>query len=101
MEVKIQISDAVYASLLGGTRRIQGTIALVSPYEGNFNAHVKKGTKGNRTYMKLPHGRVSLNENDVRMYLKVSYKEQVVPARTIEAESVMAGNFIDLMEEIQ
>lgn len=101
MEVRIQISDAVYASLLGGTKRVQGTIGLVSPTEGNFNAHVKKNASGQRTYLKLPHGKVSMNENDIRMYLKIAYAEPVVPTCTIEAESALACSFINMMEEVQ
>ena len=101
MEVRIQISDAVYASLLGGTKRVQGTIGLVSPTEGNFNAHVKKNASGQRTYLKLPHGKVSMNENDIRMYLKIAYAEPVIPTCTIEAESALACSFINMMEEVQ
>ena len=36
MEIKIQISDAVYAQLLSGTKRVQGSIAMVNAKEGNF-----------------------------------------------------------------
>ena len=38
MEIKIQISDAVYAKLLNGTSRFQGSIGLVSPTEGKAGA---------------------------------------------------------------
>lgn len=41
MNVTIQINDATYAKLLSGNRRIQGTLALANPNEGNFNAHNK------------------------------------------------------------
>jgi len=39
MEVKIQISDSVYAQLLNGSLRVRGTIGLVSPTAGNFSEH--------------------------------------------------------------
>ena len=39
MEVRIQIADSVYAELLNGNKRIKGSIGLVSPTVGNFNAH--------------------------------------------------------------
>lgn len=101
MEVKIQISDAVYAQLLNGSTRIKGSIGLVSPKKGNFNAYHRRECPGaNDKYMKLPHGRVSMNDDHVRMYLKIAYAEQVIPARAIEAESSMASSFIDLMEEM-
>ena len=99
MNVTIQISDAVYAQLLNGNR-MKGSIGLANPVEGNFNAWKCNKPNPQRKYMKLPHGRVSMNENDVRMYLKIAYAEQVIPARAIEAESAMASSFINLMEEI-
>ena len=41
MIVNIQISDSAYAQLLNGTKRLQGTLALVNPTEGNFHEHNK------------------------------------------------------------
>ena len=100
MNVTIQISDAVYAKLLNGSKRIQGILALVSPIEGNFNEHnktwrPKPGTK----YMKLPHGRITVSDENVRMNLRINRDESIVPARAIEAESGLASSFVDLMEE--
>ncbi len=101
MEIRIQLSDAVYAQLLNGTTRIKGSIGLVSPKKGNFNAYLRQTcSKPCGKFMKLPHGRVSMDENHVRMHLKIDYAEQVIPARVIEAESNMASSFIDLMEEL-
>ena len=100
MVVNIQISDSAYAKLLNGTKRLQGTLALVNPTEGNFNEHnktwrPKQGVK----YMKLPHGRVTVNDENVRMNLYIKRDENIVPARAIVAESNMASSFIDFMEE--
>ena len=50
--------------------------------------------------MKLPHGRVSMNETDVSMYLKIAHTERLSPSLTIEAESHMASCFIDLINEL-
>ena len=101
MYINIQISDNAYAQLLNGTTRIQGTLALVSPTEGNFHEHRKTwrpqpGTK----YMRLPHGRITVTDDNVRMRLHIRRDESVVPARTIEAESDMASSFVDFMEEL-
>ncbi len=38
MNIELQISDEVYKNLLSKGSRVSGTIALVSPKEGNFNA---------------------------------------------------------------
>ena len=102
MEVRIQISDSAYAQLLNGTKRLQGTLALANPTEGNFHEHnktwrPKPGTK----YMKLPHGRISISDENVRMQLHIKRDESIVTARAIEAESGMASSFVDFMEEIQ
>ena len=102
MEVRIQLSDSAYAQLLNGTKRLQGTLALANPTEGNFHEHnktwrPKPGTK----YMKLPHGRITVSDENVRMQLHIKRDESIVPARAIEAESGMASSFVDFMEEIQ
>ena len=102
MIVKIQLSDSAYAQLLNGTKRLQGTLALANPTEGNFHEHQrtwrpKPGTK----YMKLPHGRITVSDENVRMQLHIKRDESIVPARAIEAESGMASSFVDFMEEIQ
>lgn len=100
MYVKIQIADSVYQQLVSGTKRIQGTLALSNPTEGNFNAHKKTlQHKPGMRYLKLPHGRVTVCDENVRMNLHIKREECLVPARTIEAESNMASSFIDFMEE--
>ena len=73
---------------------------MVNPIEGNFNEHnktwrPKPGTK----YMKLPHGRITVSDENVRMNLRINRDESIVPARAIEAESGLASSFVDLMEE--
>ena len=101
MNVTIQISDATYAKLLNGTKRIQGTLALVNPTEGNFNAHQKTWRpKPGTRYMKLPHGRIAVSDESVRMQLNIHRDECIVPARAIDAESSMASTFVDRMEEM-
>ena len=95
MTIKLQLPDAVYASLLKGNARVQGTIALVSPREGNFNVHSRKRTPSAREYRKLPHGRVSMNEESVRLTLNINLDEaHVCPADTIIYESATASNFV-------
>ena len=101
MEVKIQISDAVYTQLLQGNKRIAGSLVLDNPLQGNFRAYNKnQRRKTVKQSMKLPHGRVSMNETDVSMYLKIAHTERLSPALTIEAESHMASCFIDLINEL-
>ena len=101
MNITLQISDATYASLLNGTKRIQGTLALVNPNEGNFHEHQrtwrpKPGTR----YLKLPHGRITVTEEKVRMNLYIRRDECIIPAQAIESESNLASNFVEFMEEL-
>ena len=98
MTIKLQLPDAVYASLLKGNARVQGTIALVSPREGNFNVHNRTRNHPKREYRKLPHGRVSMNEESVRLTLNINLDEaHVCPADIIIYESVTASNFVETL----
>ena len=100
MNITLQISDATYASLLNGTKRIQGTLALVNPTEGNFNAHNRtwKAKPGTR-YMRLPHGRVSVTNENVRMHLLIARDERVDASQAILGESIDASNFVEIVTE--
>ena len=99
MNVMIQINDVDYASLLNGSSRIQGSIGLVSPTEGNFNAHRRTRTKPGTQYMRLPHGKVSVNDDNVRMHLLISRDEMIVPAQAILGESIDASNFVEIITD--
>ena len=95
MTIKVQISDAVYASLLKGNTRVQGSIALVSPREGNFNVHNRTRYHPKREYRKLPHGRVSMNEESVRLTLNINLDEHGIhPAQVLIDESITASQYI-------
>ena len=96
MTIKLQLPDAVYASLLKGNARVQGTIALVSPREGNFNVHNRTRNHPKREYRKLPHGRVSMNEESVRLTLNISLDERNIrPSDVIVYESAVASHFVE------
>lgn len=99
MNITIQISDATYASLLNGTSRIQGSIRLVNPTEGNFNEHRRWKPKPGTHYMKLPHGKVSVNDDRVRMNLCISRDEMVDASQAIMGESMDASNFVEIVTD--
>lgn len=100
MNVTIQISDATYAKLLSGNRRIQGTLALANPNEGNFNAHNKTWKpKPGTQYLRLPHGKVSVTNDDVRMHLRISRDEMVNAPQAIMGESIDASNFVEIVTD--
>ena len=96
MEIKIQIPDAVYASLLKSATRVKGSIGLISPREGVFNAYKEYRNHTRREYRKLPHGRVSMTEESVRLTLNINLDESSIhPADVIVNESAKAGNFVE------
>ena len=95
MIIKLQLPDAVYASLMKGNARVQGTIALVSPTEGNFNVHNRKREHPAREYRKLPHGRVSMSSENLRLTLSVDFDEHGIhPAQVLIDESITASQYI-------
>lgn len=100
MNVIIQLPDEVYANLLSGNKRIRGSIALVNPKEGNFNPHRESAHGCARKFLKLPHGKVSINEADIRLSLRVACSETCIPGYIIESESRMASSFIKLTEDL-
>ena len=96
MIIQLQLPDAVYASLLNGTARVQGTIALVNPNEGNFNAHQRHTQSPLRKYIKLPHGRASINDETVRLSLNIGLDEaNIHPGIAILDESLRASDFVN------
>ena len=95
----IQISDVDYASLLNGSSRIQGSIGLVSPTEGNFNAHRRTRSKPGTQYMRLPHGKVSVSDDNVRMHLLISRDEMIDAPQAILGESIDASNFVEIVTD--
>ena len=99
MNVMIQINDVDYASLLNGSSRIQGSIGMVSPTEGNFNAHRRTRSKPGTQYMRLPHGKVSVSDDNVRMHLLISRDEMIDAPQAILGESIDASNFVEIVTD--
>ena len=74
---------------------------MVNPNEGNFHEHQRTWRpKPGTQYLKLPHGRITVTEEKVRMHLLIKRDECIIPAQAIEAESNLASNFVEFMEEI-
>lgn len=96
MIINIQISDSIYKALLAGGNRIQGSIGLVSPTEGNFNAHRRTPSERPDTrYIKLAHGRASVTDERVSLTLRIDRREtDVVPCEVIDVESCQASDFV-------
>lgn len=97
MTIKLQLSDASYQRLIKTGSRIQGTIGLINPEEGNFNEHNKNSSyTPNGKFIRLPHGRASVNEKRIRLSLSIDVNEtSIIPADAILDESRQASDFVD------
>lgn len=62
MEIRLQISDGAYQRMMAHGGRVQGTIGLVNPQEGNFNEHMRRAATASTEYIRLAHGRASVDE---------------------------------------
>ena len=98
MIIQLQLSDKAYEHLLASGSRLQGTIGLVNPNEGNFNEHARHASNGNGDYkyIRLRHGRASVDQNRVRLALSISLDEaDITPADVLIDESRQASDFVD------
>ena len=96
MNVNIQISDSVYQALMTSGRRVQGSLALASPTEGNFNAHRRSDSlRPDTKFIKLAHGRASMSDERVSLTLRIDRREtDIEPHEVIDIESCQASDFI-------
>lgn len=97
MNVMIQLSDATYASLLNGKSRIQGSIGLINTAEGNFNEHRRYTPKKSTYYKRLPHGKVSVNDEGMRMHLCIRHDDWSYAPEAIRNESADASEFVETL----
>ena len=98
MNINLQISDSAYQRLVSTGSRIQGTIGLINPTEGNFSEHKKSGARPGTKSIKLRHGRASVGDTQVRLTLRIGLDEvDVIPSQVIEDESKEASAFIEGM----
>ena len=96
MDIKIQIADSVYRTLLEEGKRIEGSIGLVNPKQGNFNAWRRRPyVRPEVKFCQLPHGRVSVSEERVNLTLRIDRREtDLVPHQAIESEATQAADFV-------
>ena len=108
MNITLQLSDTAYQRLVSTGSRIQGTIGLINPMEGNFSEHRKGQAKPGTRSIKLRHGRASVGDTQVRLTLRIGLDEvdtlrigldevDVIPSQVIENESKEASAFIEGM----
>jgi len=99
MYLNIQMNDQVYQQLVAEGKRVRGSIALVSPTEGNFHAHKRSATERvDSKWIKLAHGRASVSEEQVTLTLRIDTQESGInPSEAITDESRMASDFVEVI----
>ena len=101
MYIKIQISNKVYQQMVAGGNRVQGSIGLTSPKEGNFNAWMKSAPSKDEVVHKLAHGRVRINTERTLVSLRFDHRtERVNVSSAIRHEADEASVFARDMELI-
>lgn len=104
MTIKIQIADKAYQQMVAGGKRLRGTIGLVNPKEGNFNAWATDTGKKDDVVYKLTHGRVRINSVRTLVSMRFDTKEECIDVpKAIQMEAQKASEFThdwDLIEFI-
>ena len=95
MEIRLQLSDNVYQQLVASGKRIQGSLGLVSPTEGNFNAHVRHTAmdEDDMTH-KMAHGRIRISNRRTSVRLWFDHEQELIDVPlAIEREAREASGF--------
>ncbi|MDO4160955.1 MAG: hypothetical protein Q4D41_10900 [Prevotellaceae bacterium] len=95
-KVTLILEDETYNCMLNEGIRIQGTIGLVNSKVCDFSEHAKRKNRGiKRVSYALPHGKVSVGEENIRLSLYIKLKNlDTVPSDIIYDESSEAGDFV-------
>lgn len=100
MEIRLQISDGAYQRMMAHGGRVQGTIGLVNPNEGNFNEHMRHNPGASGEYIRLAHGRASVDDKKARLTLTINLDEaNILPARVLREEAREAADFVQDFRE--
>lgn len=96
MYITLQIADQTFQQMVAGGRRVEGSLGLISPTEGNFNAWQRAAQPEPREFRRLKHGRITRQGNgDVRLSLTFAHDETIdYPYSSISDELSEAKDII-------
>ncbi len=97
MFIKVQISDRVYEQMVASGRRVEGSIGMVSPTEGNFNAYKRQPwqrRENGDVVKQLEHGRVRVSDERVSLRLRINRPAGEYPSVILDRESQQAVQFV-------
>lgn len=91
----MQLSDNVYQQLVASGKRIQGSLGLVSPTDGNFNAHVRHTAMDDDDMThKMAHGRIRISNRRTSVRLWFDHEQELIDVPlAIEREAREASGF--------
>ena len=98
----MQLSNKVYQQLIASGKRIQGSLGLVSPTEGNFNAHVRHAVPDDDDMThKMAHGRIRISNRRTSVRLWFDHEQELIDVpMAIEREGREASGFAYQIEMI-
>ena len=98
----MQLSDNVYQQLVASGKRIQGSLGLVSPTDGNFNAHVRHTAMDDDDMThKMAHGRIRISNRRTSVRLWFDHEQELIDVpMAIEREGREASGFAYQIEMI-
>lgn len=101
MNVNIQIPDEAMSLMLSTGRRLQGSISLASPEEGNFHPfrHRTGSTDTNRTVMMLRCGKALVSNQRLHLHLNVERNGVTYANAAIQDDLREASEFFDEYDE--
>ena len=105
MFIKVQVSDKVYEQMVATGRRMEGTIGMVSPTEGNFNAYKRQWwqRRAGDVVKQLEHGRVRVNNERVSLRVCIHRPTSELPSVILDREAQQAVGFVfetDVMDRV-
>lgn len=97
MFIKVQLSDKVYEQMVATGRRVEGSIGMVNPKEGNFNAYKRQSWQRRETgdmVKQLEHGRVRVSDERVSLRVRIKRPSGEMPSTILDRETQQAVAFV-------
>lgn len=96
MIIKLILSDADYRKIMASTRRVDGTIGVISPSEFDFRAfnRATPSTKPAYRELRTRHGWARVSPEVVKVQIRVKRTEESDPSGIIYDEGDEAAVFV-------
>lgn len=96
MTIRLHISEDAYLHMLETGRRLEGSLGLTGHHEAAFTRYLRKPRDSRSKYIRLPHGRATVNDKRVSLTMSIDLDEaDIIPSLAITDESREASNFVE------